>query len=403
MSQSVERTHFEMAVNDYLSNYTFWDPKKNQLDVTTPGHTGLFGVCTVTLWALTSKYPSDTFVKVNWSGQDIWRDSDQAGENLFNLYFEPNTNVDTRQLPQVLPLDYHGVYSALPFNKLNPYVQNYFVPSNAIRKKQEELVSKYNIDYEKTVALWYRGTDKWIELSPIPPRYHILETARLLATDDDLRVLVQTDQEQIRDECMMHFGKRGFYFDELPVTSSLTGVHHIPAESRGMSNFQFGINLLAVVNIIARCRYIVSGTGNLAFWACLYRGSAKNTAQFRPRAPDLISNYEEKLGTANVASNPNRNSFSPFEDDVYALRFQNTLLQSENNRLRSENTQVRSAFAPAWFELNAIRNSVMYRCMKFLASKIDRLFPDKTRRGRMRKRVTHWLSSRHRLSPASAN
>jgi hypothetical protein len=195
---------------------------------------------------------------------------------------------------------------------------------------------------------------------------------------------------------MMYFGKKGFYLDELPVTSSLTGVHHIPPESRRLSNFQFGVNLLAVVNIMARCRYIVSGTGNLAFWACLYRGSAKNTAQFRPRAPDLISNYEEKNDPANVATNPNLNSFSPFEDDIYALRLQNTLL-------RSENTKIRSELIPAWFELNAIRNSAMYRCMKFIALKVDELLPDNTRRGRFRKHITHWLNSLLGPTPTRAN
>src|SRR5208282_1292466 len=351
MRQDVEISKFERNVNAYLSQCICWDTKKNQFDLTRADHKGLFSNCTVTLWALTSKYPSDRFVRVNWPGQGIWRNSDQAGKNLFDLYFEQNTKADTRQLSHLPPIDSEGVYSALSFDRLTPYMQNYFVPSNAVRKKQEELVSKYNIDYEKTVALWYRGTDKWIQLSPIPPRYYLLETLRLLANDPDLRVLVQTDQEQVRDMCMSNFEKRAFYFDELPVTSSVIGVHHIPAESRGVSNFQFGITLLAVANIIARCRYVVMSTGNLGLWACLYRGTAKNTAQFRPRPPDLISNYEEKGESVNMAMNPNRSPSLPL---------------SENYELRLENSQLR-------FELNAIKNSVIFRCVRFFALKIERL------------------------------
>ncbi len=359
MSQGDEGSPFERNTKSFVSECSHLDREKNQLDMITPDSRsiGFFGHCTITLWALTSIHPSDRFVRVNWATQDIWRDSDQARENLFDLYFDQNAKADPHQLSYLPPLDYHGVYSSLPFDRLSPYVQNYFLPSNAVRQRQEELVRKYNIDYEKTVALWYRGSDKFLELSTISPRYHILETQRLLVNDSDLRVLVQTDQEQVRDFCIEYLRERAFYFNELPFTSSLVGVHHIPAESRGISNFQFGITLLAVANIIARCRYVVASTGQLGLWAFLYRGTAKNTVQFRPRAPDLISNYAETRERQNMATNI---------DEVYGLRLESS-------------------------ELRAIKNSIMYRCMKFLAVKIDMLFPDNTRRGRARKHVTHWL------------
>jgi hypothetical protein len=365
MSQGVESSIFERNARNYASQYSHLDRKKNQLDIITPDQhaIGLFGHCTITLWALTSIYPSDRFVRVNWATQGTWRDSDQAGENLFDLYFDQNTKADPHQLSYLPPLDYHGAFSSLPFDKLSPYVRNYFLPSNVVRQRQEELVHKYNIDYEKTVAVWYRGSDKFLELSPISPRYLFLEAQRLIANDPDLRVLVQTDQEQVRDLCIESLRERAFYFDELPVTSSLTGVHHIPAESRGISNFQFGITLLAVANIIARCRYVVASTGGLGIWACLYRGTAKNTVQFRPRAPDMISNYAETPERPNAATNI---------DGDYDLRVDYAYLSAE---------------------LKAIRSSVMYRCMKFFAVKIDALFPDNTWRGRTRKHFTHWLRS----------
>jgi len=65
--------------------------------------------------------------------------------------------------------------------------------------------------------------------------------------------------------------------------------------------------------------------------------------------------------------------------NVYA-----STLVEEINDLRSENIDLRH-------ELNAITASFMYRCMRFLATKIDRLFPDNTVRGKFRKRITHAL------------
>ena len=335
----------ERNVEDFLSKYTHLETKKNRLDVFPPDSIGLFGNCTMTLWALTNTYPSDRFVMVNWPAQRIWRDHDQTGENLFDLYFDQNRKTELNQLTRLPPVDHHGVYSALPFDELKAYVQNYFFPSKSVLTIQEELERKYKIDYESTVALWYRGTDKWTELSSISPRYFILEAQRLLANYDDLKILVQTDQEQVRDECIASFGKKAFYIEELPVTTALVGIHHIPAETRGISNFRFGTTLLAVSKILSKCRYLLTSTGGFGFWACLYRGTTNNTAQFRSQPPDLILDYGGKLEHSNMASNPR---------EVYELRL-------ENARLRSE--------------LNAIRNSFAYRC---------------------RRRARDWLTSFHR-------
>ncbi len=264
---------FERLVEDVLSSSTQLDEKRRRLTVT---HSeGFFSNCSVTLWALTKIYPSEGFVRVNWPSQDNYRDSDQAGENLFDLYFEQNTNADSRKLSHLRPVNHHGIYADLPFEHLNPYIQSYFVPSAIVRKKQNELIEKYKIDYENTVGLVYRGTDKWSEVGTIPPKFYIMEVERLVAKHPDLRILVQTDQEQVRDECMEYFGKRGFYFDELPVTSSLIGIHTMSQESRQISNFEFGVNLLAVFNLIANCRYVVSHTGNIGLWIYLYRGKSE--------------------------------------------------------------------------------------------------------------------------------
>ena len=61
-----------------------------------------------------------------------------------------------------------------------------------------------------------------------------------------------------------------------------------------------------------------------------------------------------------------------------------SIFDEEIYDLRSENADLR-------YELSAITTSFMYRCMKSLATKIDHLFPDNTRRGKFRKRITQAL------------
>jgi hypothetical protein len=378
---------FERLVDDVLSSSTQLDEKRRQLTVT---HSqGFFSNCSVTLWALTKIYPSERFVGVNWPSQDNYRDSDQAGENLFNLYFEPNTNADTRKLSHLPPVNHHGIYADMPFEHLNPYIQSYFAPSDIVRKKQNELIEKYKIDYEKTVGLVYRGTDKWTEVGTIPPRFYIMEAERLVAKHPDLRILVQTDQEQVRNQCASYFGEHAFYIDEMPVTSSLTGLHTMSQESRKISNFEFGVTLLAVFNLIANCRYVVSHTGNVGLWVYLYRGKAEGMCQLRPRPPDRISDLSDDI--SRVEKRRNNPYTSILEEKIGELRSESFQFRTANIRLRSDSSEMRDENIRLLSDLNDIRSSVMYRCMRFLASRIDVLFPDGTTRGAIRKHITHRL------------
>jgi len=354
--------------NDYLDTSTHVDLGKHQLDIT---HSfGFFSNCSVTLWSLTREYPSERYMKVNWPCQDQWRNDHQAGKNLFDRYFHPNTNLDTHALANLLPIDHHGVYRDLPFDKLTPYIENYFTPSEIVRNKLDELVNKYEIDFNNTIGLWYRGTDKFTELTPVPPRFYTNEVQRLIPKNPRLRVLLQTDQEQIRDIFVRELGERVFYFSELPVTKSSIGIRNVSREDRGISNFEFGITLLAVVNIFAKCRYLVTHTGNVSLWMYLYRGTARNTCQLRPRMPNIISQYEDEAETPSERTTQGNVYASTLEEEVYELR-------SEKKQLQDE--------------LSAITTSFMYRCMKSLATKIDRLFPDNTTRGKFRKRITQAL------------
>lgn len=128
MKQNVEGTVLERCVNNFLSNRNICT-KDGQLIVANPDDIGFFAHCLITLWALTSIYPSDRFVRVSWPTQNRWRDRDQSGENLFDLYFDQNQQADLSQLSSLQPVEYHGAYSALQFDRLRPYVQSYFLPS----------------------------------------------------------------------------------------------------------------------------------------------------------------------------------------------------------------------------------------------------------------------------------
>ena len=77
-------------MEDFLSKYTHMETKENRLDVFPPDSIGLFGNCTMILWALAKTYPSDGFVMVNWPAQRIWRDHNQTGGRTLGLPISRN-------------------------------------------------------------------------------------------------------------------------------------------------------------------------------------------------------------------------------------------------------------------------------------------------------------------------
>src|SRR5208282_1664933 len=253
------------------------DTERNQLEIIV--ESGFFALCTHTLQALTQSYPSETYFTVNWPRQNLWRNNDQIGKNLFELYFHPNRDVDLNSLVNISPVHQSLIYEDLNFEKLNPYIQNYFLPSDIVRAKQEEFVRKYDIEYENTIGLCYRGSDKWLEIAPIQPDFYVHEVRRLVTKDPSMRVLIQTDQQQIRDQFVKALGEHAFFLSELPVSSSPRPVHHMSESERGISNFEWGTRFFAAVTILAKCRYTITHTGSVGLWTYLFRGTPRNACQ----------------------------------------------------------------------------------------------------------------------------
>jgi hypothetical protein len=240
---------------------------------------------------LTLLYPPDGgHIEVIWPTQNTWRNVNSSRENLFNDYFQPKDFSNAERMQFVPRFNYHGVYEDLHFKKLNTFIHNYFKPSFLVERRIQQFLDKYHICADKTIGVCYRGTDKGYEVPSISPSRYLSEVQKLLKEHGDLRVLVQTDQKQVRDYLLSEIGPAAFYIEEMPVTCSSSAMHTV--KEKTISNFELGINLLAAVKILARCEYLVSHTGNVSLWIFLYRGSARNCCQLRPGAVDRVTCYD---------------------------------------------------------------------------------------------------------------
>jgi len=198
--------------------------------------------------------------------------------DMYPLLFQGNKISEELQTNVVI--DSHALYTKQNIRKLAPWVKKYFSPANLIMALQSQIIHKYNIDPANTLVFCMRGTDKWTEIRSATADVYFNKCKTILRKNPNLRVWVQTDQQQYRDYLLREFGDRAFAIDELPVMQGGVILHH--EQNLKFDRFKFGQYLLATMNLVARCNTVITHTGNLAYWQALYRGDTNNFFQDTP-------------------------------------------------------------------------------------------------------------------------
>ena len=190
--------------------------------------------------------------------------------NKFHALFTPGPG------PFAKTLHHHDRYENLQIERVSPYIDCYFSPTSHLKKKIDEIINQYKIVPEKTVVVCYRGTDKHVEVAPVDIGQYMDAADLLLKQNPGFRLLVQTDQQQIKEQLLDVFSSLAFAIDEMPTTSSDQVIHKMIRSDR----FEFATTLLAVVYIISKCKFIITHTGNVAYWSSLFRGHTDGLIQF---------------------------------------------------------------------------------------------------------------------------
>lgn len=153
-------------------------------------------------------------------------------------------------------------------------IEKYFNPSNKVKLYQTFLKYKYSIDFENTIALYYRGTDKLMETNLYHPQKYVDIVKKILEKKPNFRVLIQTDQTQVKEYIKQKLGDICFFFDEIPTTSDCHlktegSKWHITTKNLRFSTRPYFFD--AVVRTMSLCKYIVCGSSNVSLMMFLYR------------------------------------------------------------------------------------------------------------------------------------
>lgn len=182
-----------------------------------------------------------------------------------------------RHVPMI---ERHGIYAHAGLDKLLDYVRAYFSPSQQILDIEARFIEKYSINLSECITLIYRGTDKAVEVRPVPVTAYIDVARHLIDEFGPRQICVQTDQAQALEAILSNFPD-AVYLREIPVTKGSTAIHNLDLEQEfGVKKSVFARHLLAMIHMYSRSAYVITHTGNIGAWVALYRGNTTNLYQF---------------------------------------------------------------------------------------------------------------------------
>ena len=245
------------------------------------GHNaGFFSCCSVRLEEIvkfTNKYRKLPTI-VDSSRQFVWYKA--YNKDVTFDYFEHYDNIN--DVSGQLPIDYDNDkqfsnYSELDYERITPLVKKYFSPSDEVNTRVDYLEKKYSIDYDNTVAVYYRGSDKCRETKI--PSFHefYLQILEIVKRNKDIKVILQTDSYEFIEYMQKMKLENIVIIIENLYSLRGKGVHN---EHSPTINYKHMFDFLPTLIILSKCKYIVCNSGNCSIWTMFYRGDGKNTIQY---------------------------------------------------------------------------------------------------------------------------
>lgn len=166
------------------------------------------------------------------------------------------------------------------FPKLNPLLQKYFTPSEKVIERVNQLKTKYNIDTNNVIGMYFRGTDKKSETKIASFETFYQKLLEISNQNPSKKIVLQTDTAQFLDFIVKEkqFERNKIIIiEENQVSYSDAGIHN---EKTPQQNYQEMFYLFATFLLISKSSHLICSSGNCSFFMMLYRGHSNNVYQF---------------------------------------------------------------------------------------------------------------------------
>lgn len=207
---------------------------------------------------------------------------DFQDQNVYNMCFKFNQSQELN-FDKISKINYKRIslfdYKNEDLVSIEPIIQKWFNPSDLVLEYVQFFIKKYEIDTSRTLAICFRGTDKFIDIEETSYESFISHVPSIIKNEDINRVFIQTDQIQFIDFFKNYYPNIPvFNIQEIPTTNSKKHLYKGIIEENKTSHAQM---FLAAMQILSSCKFLINHTGNVARWIVKYRGSTHNTMQYK--------------------------------------------------------------------------------------------------------------------------
>jgi hypothetical protein len=238
-------------------------------------YSGFCSCCSVTLRNIINSIRENNVAPIIIDVQDAFNEYKEKSQSLSQWFLDPKYSfAELITGPNTFMQSRNDIFQHWFEN--DPYIfdvtafqiiiNSYFKPNTEIVELKNHFKVKYNINPSETLFLYYRGTDKSMEMSRTPVELMIEKCKEV---NNNLTILVQSDEPTFVERVK----------NEFPNVKQIEDL-----EARGDNNLEkrnkHSKDLLASVLIASECNTIVMTTGNVSLWMLLYRGNKKNTYQY---------------------------------------------------------------------------------------------------------------------------
>lgn len=201
-------------------------------------------------------------------------------QDIYSDFHKINDKIDLNLFVDIpLPDSNKCQFDLYRFDVYNQIRDRFFNPSDIILERKNILINKYKFDPQKTISVLYRGTDKGTELRLGSPTEYLKVVKNILKDNPNFKVLLQTDQTQVIQYFYDQLGDVLITFEETPSTTSNKVIWSLMEQS-SRDSIDWSQWFDAALRCVADCKYLVNHTGNVAFFANLYRGNVDQVYQF---------------------------------------------------------------------------------------------------------------------------
>jgi hypothetical protein len=251
--------------------------------IKTTHNAGFFSCCSVKLHEIVDFINSNKKLpdSVDSSQQFEWYKNDKNKDTDITFdYFENYNNIT--DVDVIHPINYHNShqfknYNDLDYNCLTPLIKKYFSPSVKINEIVNNIENKYNIVHDNTIAVYYRGTDKYSETKLAPFDEFYKQIIQMVNINTNIKILLQSDSARFIDYINDKNLKNIVIINENISSYTNNGIHN---EQSSNTNYYHMLNFLSTIIILSKCKYIICSSGNCSIWIMFYRGNNKNVIQY---------------------------------------------------------------------------------------------------------------------------